>query len=72
MDDKPEMPATRFPGVYDMVLVPRGVLAEVREALRASIQAALRRPHDGSQLDEDLEGVLLGSRAALAKLEGVK
>lgn len=46
------------------------LVAEVRR-LRAFVdqvaRVALRRPHDGTQLDEDLEGLLLSARELLER-----
>lgn len=49
------------------------LIAAAPELLRVAelaVGVALGRPHDGSQLDEDLEGLLLEARAAIAKARG--
>ena len=40
----------------------RRLRAELEAICKAAIGVALKRPHDGSQLDEDLEGLLLAAR----------
>lgn len=41
--------------------------AELLEALELAARVALSRPHDGSQLDEDLERLLLTANALISK-----
>lgn len=44
--------------------------AELRAVVTKAVAIAKRRPHDGSQLDEDLEGLLLAARAAMEASNG--
>lgn len=44
-------------------------LSEARQGLRKAVSVALTRPHDGSQLDEDLEGLLLSTLDTLKAIK---